>query len=62
VDSRRMGGSWTSGRVWDRLGIAAAIRRVATGRRLDGDAVERCGAGDVNRTRTAALGMVTMLA
>jgi len=41
VDSRRMGGAWTLDRVWERLGIAAAIRRVATGRRLDGDAVER---------------------
>lgn len=28
-------------RVWERLGIGAAIRRVATGRRLDGEAVER---------------------
>jgi len=41
VGSRRMGGSWTLDRVWDRLGIGAAIRRVAAGRRLDGDAVER---------------------
>ena len=28
-------------RLWDRLGIGAAIRRVATRRRLDGPAVER---------------------
>ena len=41
LDSRRMGGAWTLGRVWERLGIGAAIRRVATGRRLDGEAVER---------------------
>ena len=41
VDSRRLGGAWALDRVWERLGIGAAIRRVATGRRLDGDAVER---------------------
>jgi len=41
LDSRRLGGAWTLDRVWERLGIGAAIRRVATGRRLDGEAVER---------------------
>jgi hypothetical protein len=41
VDSRRLGGAWTLDRVWERLAIGAAIRRVAKGRRLDGDAVER---------------------
>jgi hypothetical protein len=41
LDSRRLGGAWTLGQVWDRLGIGAAIRRAAVGRRLDGDAVER---------------------
>ena len=41
LDSRHLGGAWTLDRVWERLGIGAAIRRVATGRRLDGDAVER---------------------
>jgi hypothetical protein len=41
LDSRRLGGSWVLDRVWERLGIGAALRRVATGRRLDGDAVER---------------------
>jgi len=41
VDSRRLGGAWTLDRVWERLGIGAAIRRVAAGRRLDGAAVER---------------------
>jgi len=40
-DSRPLGGAWTLDRVWERLGIGAAIRRVATGRRLDADAVER---------------------
>lgn len=41
LDSRRMGAAWTLDRLWERLGIGAAIRRVAVGRRLDGDAVER---------------------
>jgi hypothetical protein len=33
--------AWTLDRIWERLGIGAAIRRVAAGRRLDGEAVER---------------------
>jgi DDE family transposase len=41
LDSRRLGGAWTLDRVWERLGIGAAVRRVAAGRRLDGEAVER---------------------
>jgi len=41
LDSRRMGGSWTLDRLWERLGIGAAIRRVAKRRRVDGEAVER---------------------
>jgi hypothetical protein len=41
LDSRRLGGAWTLDRVWERLGIGAAVRRVATGRRLDGELVER---------------------
>jgi len=41
VDSRPLGGAWTLDRVWERLGIGAAIRRVAASRRLDGAAVER---------------------
>ena len=41
LDSRAMGGAWTLDRMWERLGIGAAIRRVAAGRRLDGEAVER---------------------
>ena len=41
VDSRPMGGSWTLDQVWERLGIGAAIRKAASGRRLDATAVER---------------------
>jgi hypothetical protein len=41
LDSRRLGGTWTLDRVWEQLGIGAAIRKAATGRRLDGEAVER---------------------
>ena len=41
IDSRRVGGAWTLDRVWEQLGIGAAIRTAATGRRLDGPAVER---------------------
>jgi transposase len=41
VDSRQLGGAWTLDRLWERLGVGAAIRRVAAGRRLDGEAVER---------------------
>ncbi|WP_143780867.1 IS1634 family transposase, partial [Ornithinimicrobium sp. CNJ-824] len=41
IDSRRLGGAWTLDQLWDRLGIGAAIRRAATGRRLDAHAVER---------------------
>jgi hypothetical protein len=41
LDSRHLGGAWTLDRVWERLGIGAAIRRVAAGRRLDGQATER---------------------
>ncbi len=41
VDSRRLGGAWVLDRVWERLGIGAAVRRVAAGRRLDGEATER---------------------
>jgi hypothetical protein len=41
LDSRRLGAAWTLDRMWERLGIGAAIRRVATGRRLDGEQVER---------------------
>ena len=41
IDSRRMGAAWVLGQLWDRLEIGTAIRRVAAGRRLDGDATER---------------------
>jgi len=41
VDSRRLGGARTLDRVWECLGIGAAIRRAAADRRLDGEAVER---------------------
>ena len=58
LDSRRLGAAWTLDRLWERLGIGAAIRRVATGRRLDGDVVERvvfalvCAAGVRTRARS----------
>ena len=35
LDSRRMGGSWTLDRLWERLGIGAAIRRAAAARAAD---------------------------
>jgi hypothetical protein len=41
LDARPLGGAWTLDRLWERLGIGAAIRRVAEGRRLEGAAVER---------------------
>jgi hypothetical protein len=41
LDSRHLGGAWTLDRIWERLGIGAAVRRVAAGRRLDAEAVER---------------------
>jgi hypothetical protein len=41
LDSRRLGGAWVLDQVWGSIGIADAVRRVAAGRRLDGDAVER---------------------
>ncbi len=41
LDSRRLGGAWVLDRLWERLGIGAAIRRVAAGRKLDGAFAER---------------------
>ena len=41
LDSRRLGGAWVLDRLWQRLGIGAALRRVAEGRRLDAAATER---------------------
>ena len=41
LDSRRFGGAWVLDQLWDRLGIGAALRLVAAGRRIDGGAAER---------------------
>lgn len=41
VDSRRMGGAFVLDGLWDRLGIGAALRAAAAGRRIDADTVER---------------------
>jgi hypothetical protein len=41
LDSRGLGGAWTLDALWARLGIGAALRRAAAGRRLDADLVER---------------------
>jgi transposase len=41
LDSRRLGGVWTLDRVWERLGVGAAIRRISARRRLDGELAER---------------------
>jgi Transposase DDE domain len=41
LDSRRLGGAWTLDRVWERLGIGAALRRAAAERRLDAEVTER---------------------
>ena len=41
LDSRRLGGAWVLGQLWERLEIGRALRRVAAGRRLDGEATER---------------------
>ncbi|MGV1050472.1 MAG: IS1634 family transposase, partial [Solirubrobacterales bacterium] len=41
LDSRPLGGAWTLEQVWARLGIGAAIARVAENRRLDGASAER---------------------
>ena len=41
IDSRRLGGTFVLDQMWERLGIAAALRGVAEGRRLDADVVER---------------------
>ena len=35
LDSRRFGGAWVLDRLWERLGIGAALHRVAADRRLD---------------------------
>ena len=41
VDSRRLGGAFVLDQLWDRLGVADALRSAAKGRRIDADAVER---------------------
>jgi hypothetical protein len=41
LDARRLGGAWVLDRLWERLGVGAAVRRVAADRRLDGTAAER---------------------
>jgi len=41
LDSRPMGGAWVLDQLWERLGIAAGVRRTAAGRKLDADLVER---------------------
>src|SRR5512146_1148278 len=41
LDSRRLGGAWVLDRLWERLGIGAAVRRVAADRKLDGGFAER---------------------
>jgi Transposase DDE domain len=41
LESRRLGGTWVLDRLWERLGIGAALRQVAAGRRLDGPTTER---------------------
>jgi len=41
LDSRRFGGAWVLDQLWERLGVGAALRGVAEGRRIDGGAAER---------------------
>ena len=41
IDSRRLGGAFVLDQLWERLGIAEALRSSAKGRRIDADAVER---------------------
>ncbi len=41
VDSRRLGAAWVLDRLWERLGIGAAVRRVAEHRKIDGELAER---------------------
>jgi len=41
VDSRRLGGAFVLDQLWERLGIADALRSSAKGRRIDADVVER---------------------
>ena len=41
IDSRRFGGAFVLDQLWERLGIGPALRRAASGRRLDAGVTER---------------------
>jgi hypothetical protein len=41
LDSRRVGGAWVLDQLWERLGIGAALHRIAAQRRLDAEVTER---------------------
>lgn len=41
LDSRPFGGAWVLDRLWERLGIGAALQQVAAERRVDAEATER---------------------
>ncbi len=41
LDARPLGASFAADRLWERLGIGAAIRKVAAGHPVDGEPVER---------------------
>jgi hypothetical protein len=41
VDARNLGGAWALDQLWRRLGIDAAVKKVAKGRKLDATRVER---------------------
>jgi hypothetical protein len=41
LESRRFGGAWVLDQLWERLGIGAALHRIAAERRLDAEATER---------------------
>ena len=41
LDSRRLGGAWVLDQLWQRLGIGAAVRRVAASGKVDGPFAER---------------------
>jgi transposase len=41
LDSRRFGGAWLLDQLWERLGVGAALHRVAAERRCDADTTER---------------------
>jgi hypothetical protein len=41
LDSRHFGGAWVLDQLWERLGVGAALHRVAAERRLDAEVTER---------------------